>query len=309
MELRQLRYFVAVAEELNFGRAAERLRIAGPSLSQQIKALERDLGVRLFDRDHRSVALTVTGEALLADARAVLEQADRLRRHAAGLTGGTHLRLGYVSWLPPDLKERVAGIADLHVDAWVLPSHAQAARVAEGTIDFAICWVQAVDLAEYELEARLIGADRLYAVSTGTDPSAVAARDAVVLMDADTNSWASWNLYAGQFAHDTGARVVRIEDGGVTGPGFFEHVRQLRRPVLNSPKAQHTALPPDLILRPVVQPAPYWTWSLVTRKDDTRPAVRAVAEALTNGVGTLGLDSDGAWLPVTDPHQEIRLGG
>ena len=82
VELRQLRYFVAVAEELNFGRAGERLLIAGPSLLQQIKALEHDLGVRLFDRDRRSVALTPAGAALLPPTRALLERADDLHEHA-----------------------------------------------------------------------------------------------------------------------------------------------------------------------------------------------------------------------------------
>ena len=70
---------------LLFGRAVERLRIAGPSLSQQIKALQRDLGVQLFDRDRRGVSLTACGEALLPGARALLDQADDLRRSAAGM--------------------------------------------------------------------------------------------------------------------------------------------------------------------------------------------------------------------------------
>ncbi len=80
--------------------------------------------------------------------------------------------------------------------------------------------------------------------AAGDDTSAVHAQDAAVLLDDDTTSWASWNLYAAQLARDTGARAVRISDGGITGPAFFDHVRRSRRPILNAPKGQTAPLPP-----------------------------------------------------------------
>ncbi|MER5823617.1 LysR family transcriptional regulator [Streptomyces mirabilis] len=303
VELRQLRYFVAVAEELNFGRAAERLLIAGPSLSQQIKALERDLGVRLFDRDRRSVSLTAAGSALLPHTRALLERADDLQRRAGRLSGSEPVRLGYVNWLPSDLTARTAAVAQLHLDAWVAPSHTQAARVAAGGLDLAVCWVRTEDLEERGLRARLIGADRLYAVAGGADTSDVAARDTAVLLDDDTTSWSSWNVYAEELAQDTGARAVRISNGGITGPAFFDHVRRCSRPVVNSPKGQTTPLPPDLVQRPVTAPEIYWTWSLVWRENEDRPAVLAVVDALCDGVGDLGIRAPGAWLPDGDPYR------
>jgi DNA-binding transcriptional LysR family regulator len=98
VELRQLRYFVAVAEELHFRRAAARLHISQPPLSQQISALEAELGCTLLERTRRRVELTPAGEAFLRDARAVLAELDAAvstaRAIAAGHAG--FLRVGFV---------------------------------------------------------------------------------------------------------------------------------------------------------------------------------------------------------------------
>ena len=109
MELRDLRYFVAVAAELHFARAAQRLFISQPALSQQIRRLEGELGLKLLERNRRGVRLTPEGAAFLAEATAVVQQADRALEIARALAeGGTgRLRLSYARTLFSGLPELI----------------------------------------------------------------------------------------------------------------------------------------------------------------------------------------------------------
>jgi DNA-binding transcriptional LysR family regulator len=106
MELRHLRYFVAVAEELHFRRAAERLHVAQPAVSEQIRKLEQELGVRLFDRTQRSVTLTTSGVALLEEARHVLRHAEVAQQAARNARDRATMRLR-VGYLPDSLPASV----------------------------------------------------------------------------------------------------------------------------------------------------------------------------------------------------------
>ncbi|MCG8992037.1 LysR family transcriptional regulator [Laribacter hongkongensis] len=102
MELRHLRYFIAVAEELHFTRAAQRLNIGQPPLSQQIRALEQEIGASLFERTQRRVSLTPAGEHLLLRARAILADCDAAVAEAARIARGEsgELRIGFTSSAP-----------------------------------------------------------------------------------------------------------------------------------------------------------------------------------------------------------------
>ena len=111
MDLRQLRYFVAVAEERHYGRAAQRLHMSQPPLSMQIKALERELGIELLERTSRRVALTDAGRAFLERAKTILGAVEEAREAARGAEQGTQGRLevGFISsatlsLLPPSIR-------------------------------------------------------------------------------------------------------------------------------------------------------------------------------------------------------------
>ncbi len=121
METRELRYFVAVAEELHFGRAARRLGIAQPPLSRAIRQLERRLGVTLLERDSRSVALTAAGSVLLREGRAALDAvaaADRRTRRAGqAATGGPGLVLATKTGASSELLPKLLGAYAAEPDA------------------------------------------------------------------------------------------------------------------------------------------------------------------------------------------------
>ena len=157
MELRHLRYFVAVAEELNFGRAARRLHMAQPPLSVAIRQLEQELGTNLFARTSREVRLTEAGEAFLVGARRTLAEADAAvaatKRVAAGELGV--VRVGY-NWsagfdtLPALGRELARVRPDIDLATEEMRPRVMAAALQSGTIDVAVAlWPDVVAELSY----------------------------------------------------------------------------------------------------------------------------------------------------------------
>ncbi len=159
IELRQLRYFVAVAEENHFGRAAARLHMTQPPLSQTIQSLEAALGTLLFIRTKRSVALTPAGAALLPEARRILQQAGALpglaRRAASGESG--LLSLSFVSTadysvLPPLLREFRERYPQAQIDLREATTDVQLDDLMQGRIDAGLLIPPLHDKALAELD-------------------------------------------------------------------------------------------------------------------------------------------------------------
>ncbi len=147
MELRHLRYFLAVAEELNFSRAAERLHIAQPPLSQQIKDLETELGVLLFERTKRQVKLTPPGRVFFQEAQRVLEQAEWAAEMAKLAAKGQRGRLSIgfnssatYSVLPKILREYRRNCPDVELILQELTTTQQIESLSDNRIDVGLLY-------------------------------------------------------------------------------------------------------------------------------------------------------------------------
>jgi DNA-binding transcriptional LysR family regulator len=228
-DLRQLRYFVAVAEERNLTRAAGRLHIAQQSLSQQIRTLEAQLGVTLFERSTRGVELTAVGAVLLREARPVLAQAERaveaVRRAARGEQG--ELRVGFLStvanyFMPPVVRafrERHPAVT-LHTED--VPIAALVAGLRDGTLDAGLSRPPLVD----DLATEVVLREPVAAVLPEGHP--LADRAELTLADLADEPWvltprASWPPWHRSYDEDfarAGYRP-RVVQRGTTPQGLL----------------------------------------------------------------------------------------
>jgi len=221
VELRHLRYFVAVAEELHFGRAAERLHMAQPPLSQAIRRLEADLGVRLLERNTRRVELTAAGAAYLARAREVLGSvdaaSDEARRIASGAQG--RLALGCVgsatySLLPALARSLREELPDVDVEfrgELLVPD--LVAALTGGEIDLALLrppLPQAT--AESEVSLETVRRDRLIVVLP--EGHRLTRRRRLRMDDLDGEDLITHAGHGRSVMHDLVTRLAR--DAGVT---------------------------------------------------------------------------------------------
>ncbi|WP_406474279.1 LysR family transcriptional regulator [Streptomyces platensis] len=189
MELRTLRYFVAVAEELHFGRAAARLHMSQPPLSRAIKQLETEAGAALFDRSPAGVTLTPVGAVLLDEARSLLDQADRVRVRVAAAAGAATLTVGMLGDSTDPGAARLA-------DAYRRLHPRVEVRIREADLADPTCGLHAglVDVAltrgpfdETGLTVRALRADPVGALLRADDP--LARHGSVKLADLADRRW------------------------------------------------------------------------------------------------------------------------
>lgn len=292
---RDLRYFVAVAEELHFTRAAERLFVSQPALSKQVRALERQLGVTLFSRDRQGVSLTTAGAALLPyarrvlgdwdDAWAVVERAKAAQ--SAALVVGMSTSPGRGGLLPAIRSRFTAARPDatlrLRQVSWDDPT----AGLADGSSDVAFVWLPLPDQERYAWTV-LAEEPRLVALPGGHQ---LADRGAVDFADLLDEPFLALPSSAGPLrdywlaAESRDGRPPRVGAEVASTEETYEALVAGLGVVLVAAGNAPLITLGGVVTRPV-HGVPPSRFALAWRKDDTRPLVTAYARACHRAAGT-----------------------
>ena len=296
MELRQLRFFVTLAEELQFGRAAEREHIVQSALSQQLQRLERELGVRLLERSTHHVSLTAAGAVFLTEARQLLAHADRAAgaaRNAA--TAAATLRVGIIDAsydsMPQILHEVQARYPGLVIHQVEVSVPGQYQQIASGRLDAGI---GRAALAPPGIASLLFRQDPLGVLVPASHRFAALDRVPVADLAAEPLLLAE-EAQAPEFNQFT---VEMCRAAGFTPavyPGTVQSIRAAADLVaqgrcLSCVPASCIAALPGTTWRPLTDPASTYPWSVLWRTGDTSGHVRALvscARAMSRQLGWL----------------------
>ena len=292
IELRQLRYFVAVAEEMHFGHAALRLHMTQPPLSQTIQALEAALGTQLFSRSKRSIALTPAGAALLPAAQRMLQQAaalpDIARRAASGASG--RLSLAFVSTadysvLPPFLREFRERYPQVEIDLREATSDVQLEELAHGRIDVGLLIPPLSDKARIELDyAAVLSEPLILAAPKGI--TALRGKNTVALKTLADMPLIIFPRRIAPALHD--AILACFRDAGLT-PRIGQEAIQMQTIVGLVSAGMGIALVPQSVsnlkrsgveYKALTGKTPLVETGLAWRRDNTSPVLRAFLELL-----------------------------
>ena len=290
MELRHLRYFVSVAEDLNFSRAAERLHVAQSALSRQVQDLEGEIGVQLFVRDKRGIVLTAAGKAFLADARKLItnstEAVETARRAARGEVG--RLEIGYIGALSDGLIPRLirkfrARSPDVDVTLHAMRPASQVEALQEEEIELGFIGMPFADL-QARLSFEVFRRDRLVVALPAGHPLAkrrtvrlvdLAAERFIFLTRAGTPVFYDWLM---QLCHGAGfhPNIVQEVESGQTAVELVA----AGSGVALFPETAQRQLHGDMSFHPLAGKVPRFEYAVAWRRADPSPALRAFLELL-----------------------------
>lgn len=288
IELRHLRYFIAVAEELHFGRAAERLHMAQPPLSQQIKQLEDQLGFQLFYRTKRSVQLTEAGQAFLQESRKLFDQLGQAieigRQVSRGEKG--QLVIGFISSaaynvLPATLRSFRSQVPDVRLELHELPTNEQLEGLRDGKIDVGFLRPPVEDKA-----LNLITVVREPMVVALPENHPFAGQAQIVASSLANEDFILFPRLQSPRAYD---QIISLCQQAGFSPNVVQEALQMQTIVSLVAGGIGVAIVPvslqnmqrmGVVYKPLEGPAPCVEVAVAWRRDDTLPTVRQFLQVL-----------------------------